>query len=213
MLRWLRKRPADAGNASDSATTDHDRFDASGRLSVRVQSEAETRKGDAFMSERKWEDAQACFLRATEIDPGNREALQRKFAEAAIRAASAIRLDPSVAEGHSSVGAALIGQGQSPQAIPHLAKALTLQPKFEEAYRDMLRTFSKRPGRGLQSVSLPTGLPQFRPPPIFISTLATCTTTKAMPTVPWPVTSKHLQFIRHRRTCGRTSDVSKNRAN
>lgn len=84
------------------------------------------------------EEAEACFVRAIEIDPSHADAQNNlgviyqgrgRWEQAAVCFRRAVELRPDSAESHNNLGAALRMAGRAGEAIPELERAIALRPE------------------------------------------------------------------------------------
>ena len=69
---------------------------------------------------------------------------QRRFDEAAVHYAHALRLQPDYAQAHNDAGNALMVQGKLPEAIVHLSEAVRLSPTYAHALSNLGVALSKQ---------------------------------------------------------------------
>ncbi len=100
----------------------------------------------AYMAERRVDDAAAAARTALAVDPGLAEAhvhlghalaSRGAFPEAEAAYAAALRLKPDSAEAHNNWGAALADQKRFADAEPHYVEALRLRPSYAEAHNNL----------------------------------------------------------------------------
>ena len=74
-----------------------------------------------------------------------------RFDEAIEQARKALELDPSLAEAHNNLAAALAARGRVDEAIEHFRRALALDPAYAEAYNNLGAALA---GRGLLDAAI-----------------------------------------------------------
>ena len=75
--------------------------------------------------------------------------------EAIAHLREAVRLKPKVAQGHNTLGEALLAHGRTDDARREFAEALRLQPDFEEAQANLARVSGPASGRGRWPAGVP----------------------------------------------------------
>jgi len=69
---------------------------------------------------------------------------ERRFDDAAVQYAHALRLQPDYAQAHNDAGHALMIQGKLPEAITHLSEAVRLSPTYAQALNNLGIALSKQ---------------------------------------------------------------------
>jgi Flp pilus assembly protein TadD len=71
-------------------------------------------------------------------------ARERRFEDAAVEYAHALRLKPDYAQAHNDAGTSLMTQGKLPEAIVHLSEAVRLSPTYAQALSNLGVALSKQ---------------------------------------------------------------------
>lgn len=109
--------------------------------------------GDVYLKMKRWDDAEACFRRALDLDEDSAEAYRglarsclprrrdREAAEAALASVGLLFYNPM---GHYLLGTALHRLGRLPRALEALEVAVAQNPNFPEAHRRLAYIYRRR---------------------------------------------------------------------